>query len=116
MTRNDESVELTLAIPTALLDALAERVAAKLSRQPTPQHQSSPWLDTDGACAYLGLSRNQLYKLTAAQAIPVRKKRRGQGLLFHRAELDAWLEAAYESTGWTPQVELWSSTDSDSDR
>ena len=49
--------------------------------------------------AYLGFSRDRLYKLTAARAIPFRKKREGQALLFHRDELDRWLEAEYESTG-----------------
>jgi excisionase family DNA binding protein len=114
MTPPDDAVELTLTIPAELVEALAERIAARLPQQPPSQVTASPWLDSDGACAYLGLSRQQLYKLTAAQAIPMRKKRGGQGLRFHRAELDAWLEAAYESTGWTPKVELWSSTDSDS--
>jgi hypothetical protein len=37
-------------------------------------------------------------KLTAARAISVRKKRDGQGLLFHRRELDRWLEQEYPST------------------
>jgi excisionase family DNA binding protein len=49
--------------------------------------------------AYLKFSRDRLYKLTAAKAIPCRKKLDGQGLLFHRDELDRWVEAAYESTG-----------------
>jgi excisionase family DNA binding protein len=111
----ERELELTLTIPEGLLAALAERIAAKLPHQPPPAQTASPWLDTAGACAYLGLSRQQLYKLTAARSIPVRKKRGGHGLRFHRGELDAWLEQAYESTGWTPQVELWSTTESDSD-
>lgn len=49
--------------------------------------------------AYLAFSRDRLYKLTAARAIPFRKKHDGQGLLFHRDELDRWVEAEYESTG-----------------
>jgi excisionase family DNA binding protein len=48
---------------------------------------------------YLGFSRDRLYKLTAARAIPFRKKRDGQGLLFHRGELDRWLEREYPATG-----------------
>ena len=52
-----------------------------------------------GAASTCAFSRDQLYKLTAARAIPFRKKRDGQGLLFHRGELDRWLEAAYEPTG-----------------
>jgi excisionase family DNA binding protein len=70
----------------------------------------SPWLDFEGAREYLRFSRDQLYKLTAARAIPFRKRRGGQGLLFHRDELDRWLQAAYEPTGCAGEVELWSST------
>ena len=62
--------------------------------------------------AYLGFGRDRLYKLTSAHAIPCRKKRRGQGLLFRRDELDRWIEAEYESTGCSPHVELWSTTTS----
>ena len=73
--------------------------------------RASPWLDVEAALEYLPFSRDQLYKLTAAKAIPFRKKRDGQGLLFHRGELDRWLETAYEPTGCSVEVELWSSTD-----
>jgi excisionase family DNA binding protein len=103
--------ELTLSISDDLLAAIADRIAVRLP-QPAQAESESPWLDTEGACAYLGLTRDQLYKLTAAKAIPVRKKRHGQGLRFHRAELDAWLEAEYPATGWTPKVELWSTSNS----
>lgn len=91
---------LAFVVPDELLQALAERtaelVAARLASAPPAD---SPWLDFEGAAAYLGFSRDRLYKLTAARAIPFRKKRDGQGLLFHREELDRWVEAEYESTG-----------------
>jgi predicted DNA-binding transcriptional regulator AlpA len=102
--------ELTLLIPEELLQGLSELVAARLAEQ-LPARTESPWLDFDGAREYLCFSRDQLYKLTAARAIPFRKKRGGQGLLFHRGELDRWLQAAYEPTGCVGEVELWSSTD-----
>jgi excisionase family DNA binding protein len=101
--------ELTLAIPEELLDALARRIARLVSDRLEPQAPASPWLDVEAALEYLPFSRDQLYKLTAARAIPFRKKRDGQGLLFHRDELDRWLEAAYEPTGCASEVELWSS-------
>jgi len=91
--------ELALVVPDELLDALAERTAQLLTERLRPPQTQSPWLGFDGALAYLGFSRDRLYKLTAARAIPFRKKRDGQGLLFHREELDRWLEAEYESTG-----------------
>jgi excisionase family DNA binding protein len=90
------STEISLTVPPELLDAIAERVAALL--RPTLQDQPaplSPWLDVDGACAYTGLGKDALYKLTAARAIPCRKKANGQGLRFRRDELDAWMEARY---------------------
>jgi excisionase family DNA binding protein len=97
--------EFTLTVSDELVDALAERIAARVRTAP-----ESPWLDFEAAREYLRFSRDQLYKLTSARAIPFRKKRGGQGLLFHRDELDRWLEAAYEPTGCAAGVELWSST------
>lgn len=102
--------DLRLHVPEELLDALAELVAARVGTR-LPAAAESPWLDFESAREYLRFSRDQLYKLTAARAIPFRKKRDGQGLLFHRDELDRWLRAAYEPTGCVGEVELWSSTD-----
>lgn len=106
-----KGVQLTVLVPEELLVALAERVAALIRERCEGEGATgSPWLGFEQARVYLGLSRDQLYKLTAAHAIPVRKKRGGQGLRFRREELDAWLEAEYEATGWTPKVELSSSS------
>ena len=93
--------QLTLTVPDDLVQALAERIAELVVERvdARPRVVESPWLDFDGALAYLGFSRDRLYKLTAAGAIPFRKKRDGQGLLFRRDELDRWVEAEYESTG-----------------
>jgi excisionase family DNA binding protein len=91
---------LTIVVPDELLHALAERMAELVVAQlPSTGHIESPWLDFEGAMTYLGFSRDRLYKLTAARAIPFRKKRDGQGLLFHREELNRWVEAEFESTG-----------------
>jgi excisionase family DNA binding protein len=103
--------ELTLTVPDELLDTLARRIARLVNGRLETQASGSPWLDVEAALEYLPFSRDQLYKLTSARAIPFRKKRDGQGLLFHRGELDRWLEAAYEPTGCSVEVELWSSTD-----
>ena len=93
--------DLALVVPDELLHTLAERTAELLAErlQPAPQ-TGSPWLDFDGAMAYLAFSRDRLYKLTAARAIPFRKKHDGQGLLFHRDELDRWLETHYPAESW----------------
>jgi len=91
---------LALVIPDQLMNELAERTAALVAARIAPTERTdSPWLDAEGAMAYLKFSRDRLYKLTAAKAIPFRKKLDGQGLLFHRDELDRWIEATYESTG-----------------
>jgi excisionase family DNA binding protein len=99
MTGERSGRELTLHLPDELLEALAERVAALLGEREAAAPLESPWLDFEAARAYLRFSRDQLYKLTAARAIPFRKKRDGHGLLFHRDELDQWLEREYPSTG-----------------
>ena len=94
---------LTLTLPEEVLEALARRVAALLAKQVSVvAAPATPWLDVQAACAHLGFSRDRLYKLTAARAIPFRKKRDGQGLLFHRGELDRWLEQQYPQEGWLP--------------
>lgn len=93
----NQPARLQLAIPDELLEQLAERILERLERrQPSAADPpASPWLTFTQACAYLGLSRNALYKLTAARAIPVRKRQEGQGLRFRRDELDAWMETQY---------------------
>lgn len=89
--------QLALAIPDALVEAIAAAIAARLAdRLPRPDAEpASPWMDFEAARAYLGFSKDALYKLTAARAIPFRKRAGGQGLRFHRGELDAWMEGAY---------------------
>ena len=95
---------ITLTVSEELLATLAVRTAAlvlaELELRPPPI--ASPWLDFEAARAYLGFSRDRLYKLTAARAIPVRKRHDGQGLLFHREELDEWVEREYPATGCSP--------------
>jgi excisionase family DNA binding protein len=92
--------QLTLSLPDELLQALAQAIVEVLLEQTGALPATdSPWLDFRSAMSYLGFSRNKLYKLTAARAIPFRKKQDGQGLLFHRDELNRWLEREYPSTG-----------------
>jgi excisionase family DNA binding protein len=100
MSADDGEWQLTVTLSDELLEVAAERVVELLlERLPASSASASPWLDFDAAQAYLGFSRDRLYKLTAARAIPFRKKRDGQGLLFHRGELDRWLEQEYPPTG-----------------
>src|SRR5690242_4487978 len=57
------------AVIAEIADRVAERVLAAVS---VHADASSPWLDTAGACAYLGYTPDVLYKLTGAKAIPYR--------------------------------------------
>jgi excisionase family DNA binding protein len=100
MSADEDACQLSVTLPEDLIERIATRVA-ELVREGPPvwAAPASPWLDFDAAVAYLGFSRDRLYKLTAARAIPFRKKRDGQGLLFHRGELDRWLEQEYPPTG-----------------
>jgi excisionase family DNA binding protein len=75
-----------------LLEQLADRIAARIQTSlgaPAQTPDGSPWLDIHAAAAYLRWPRQRLYKLTAQGAIP-HYKHEGR-LVFHRAELDAWL-------------------------
>ena len=88
---------LQVAIPDELIEQLAQRILQRIEQREAAvgQPPASPWLTFAQACVYLGLSRNALYKLTAARAIPCRKKQDGQGLRFHRDELDQWMQDQY---------------------
>jgi excisionase family DNA binding protein len=94
--QTNESAELSLPIPPDLVEAIAQRVA-ELTREPIREAcaPGSPWLDFNAAASYLGFSHDTLYKLTAARAIPCRKKAGGQGLRFQRQELDSWMDRTY---------------------
>ncbi len=88
------SDDLTIKLPAGLVEQIAQRVT-QLLREAGERAERSPWLSFEQACAYLGFSPDKLYKPTAARAIPVRKKDGGQGLIFHRDELDRWMKDAY---------------------
>jgi excisionase family DNA binding protein len=93
----NEQLQLQIAIPDELVELLAQRILERLEQRQAARAApaASPWLTFAQACIYLGLSRNALYKLTAARAIPCRKKHGGQGLRFHRDELDQWMRDQY---------------------
>jgi excisionase family DNA binding protein len=93
---NPPDTTLRLELPEALLNDLARRVAELIQPPRDDQaNERSPWLTFEQAREYLGFSRDTLYKLTAARAIPCRKKQGGQGLRFHRDELDEWMREQY---------------------
>jgi excisionase family DNA binding protein len=84
-----------------LVEALAERVAARLAELQPAQAAScdpSPWMNVESAAGYLDLPKQRLYKLTAEGAIPHYKQ--DARLLFHRGELDDWLTQFRQPADW----------------
>ena len=81
----------SLATPadSELLDQLARRVADLVAVERT----SSPWMSAPQAAEYLDWPIKRVYNLTSAQSIP--HHRQGGRLIFHRDELDAWLNDLY---------------------
>lgn len=78
----------TVALPAEALDAIAVRVAEML--KDAAMDAGTPWMTLDEAADYLRWPKQRLYKLTAADAIPMR--RHGNRILFNRDELDTWLD------------------------
>jgi len=109
---NDASPEVRSAL-AVLTDGLVEQIADRVAERVLAEIRDgaepiSPWLDVPGACAYLGFSKNVLDKLTAARAIPFRKKLNGQGRRFRRDELDAWMALTYPRVDLRADVEVLS--------
>ena len=84
-----------------LLNELADRIARRLHPPESagdPPPAPSPWMNAKTAAAYLDWPVQRLYKLTAQAQIP-HYKQEGR-LLFHRAELDAWLAEFKQPGDW----------------
>jgi excisionase family DNA binding protein len=77
-------------LPDDVLDALVEQVASLFASR---VGQSS-WMNVETAAAYLDVPPKRLYNLTASKEIPHRKQ--DGRILFHRDELDEWLDGHYE--------------------
>ena len=80
----------SLPVPDALLDAIADRVAARLVQHAGP----SPWLNVTQAAAYIAAPRSRVHDLVARGKL--RPHRDGRRLLFRAADLDAALEPPAE--------------------
>jgi excisionase family DNA binding protein len=74
------------------LDRLADRLFARLAPRLEAREATEPerWLDTRDAAAHLGITRDALYKLTRARALPFEQERPGAKCWFKRDDLDAW--------------------------
>jgi excisionase family DNA binding protein len=81
-------VKTELHMPDDTLEVIAHRVAELLSERQAPEPPT--WLTIEEAAEHTRIPKGQLYKLTAAGAVPHSKP--GNRLLFNRADLDAWLD------------------------
>jgi hypothetical protein len=81
---------LAIELPENVLDALAERVAARVLERLENGQEGDRWLDAKQAADYLGLSINALHKLTAARQVPAEQEAPGHKLWFRRSQLDHW--------------------------
>lgn len=92
MARNaPDPAHLGLTFHDELLDAIAERVAARVGAREQATTVDTPWLTQDQAAGYLGCSASRVKTLTVADAIP--HHRDGRRPLYHRDELDAYVRA-----------------------
>lgn len=93
-------LEATLALPAEAIDAIARR-AAELAAESADQARS-PRLTAEEAAEHLRWSKHRVYKNVGPDGIPHREH--GGRLLFHRDELDQWLDHYRE--GWRPPPRL----------
>jgi excisionase family DNA binding protein len=77
---------LTLTLSDNQLDAIAERIAAKLA----PKAKHDEWLDNRAAARYLGVHRDTLRRHAAEGRVDCQQDGPGCKLYFRRSDLDRW--------------------------
>ena len=86
----NQSVELALTAPPALIDAIADAVAARLADRIPAAAGADGYLDVEGAAAFISAPKSRVYDLVSLQRLtPLRDGRR---LLFRRVDLVAYVE------------------------
>ncbi len=93
-------LEVTFALRPDVIEVIAQRAAAIVAE--TVRETRSPWLTVEEAAEYLRWSKHRVYKNVGRDGIPHRKH--GGRLLFHRQELDAWLEGYREGRRPLPRL------------
>lgn len=91
-----DGVTVTTTFSPAGLEAIAELAAARAAELVT-EAARSPWMDVHQAAEYLCWPLHKLYKRTRAKSIPCRKV--DGRLMFHRDELDGWLDEFRDGPG-----------------
>ena len=83
---------LSIDLPDALIEAVAERVLERLSERQAPQNGDG-WLRGAPEIAdYIGAPASRVYALHSAARLPCVQKD-GSALIARRGDLDAWLQA-----------------------
>lgn len=85
---NHPSSGLSLAVPDALVEQIAERAAELLADRVAPAEDG--YLDVQGAAEFLACPTSRIYSLVSARRIP--HHRDGSRLLFDRAELREYVK------------------------
>lgn len=77
----------TIGLTADNIEAVADALADRLNRD------TSPWLTTEGAAAYIGSTRNTLKTYRARGKGPPFHRVSGRLVRYRRDELDAWLRS-----------------------
>lgn len=88
---SDRGPALELALPPAMLELIAERVAERIQRT---RPAVEPWVGVAEVAAHLGCSRQRIYDLVCRRStsrIPHRKE--GARLLFKLSQIDQWVDS-----------------------
>jgi excisionase family DNA binding protein len=81
---------MTIAWPELLITQIADAVAARLSDSDRRTTSQSPWLDVDGAAAYLNSTSEAIRKAAQRGQLPGHQLNGPRSRWwFHRDELDA---------------------------
>jgi excisionase family DNA binding protein len=75
-----------------ILDQLAARVADQITARLAAVNEplADQWLDSRGAAAYLGISRDTVRRLAAEGSLPTEQASANCKLYFRRSDLDKW--------------------------
>lgn len=87
---NDEQ-ELRLAVPPAMLDAIADLVEERVLGRLATAEAAAEWLSIETAARYLDVSPERVRKLVARRAIPHYQEGPGCRVFLRRRELDEWM-------------------------
>jgi excisionase family DNA binding protein len=80
--------ELRIDLGDEALDALADRIVARLAGRLDRPPVDDGWLTAHEAAGYLGISYSTMKKRMAAGELPC--EREGGRVYFKRSDLDAW--------------------------